>query len=517
MTQLSIYINAGPAYGDLKWRIDGFTKNEFIGCESATVSAVAALDEVYKIEPLINTLGMDIHIADDSGEPRWWGYISDVILSRGGTSYGVSLDNMYNAVSVAYADDMGARGTTTWARDNASIGQFREKQIRISASGIEEEAANARRDLALQDMAKPHGQLSFQRANDASPRVTLRCKGYGERLNWRYYTLLNGVHESTLTNGAVQAFGEGSDINRVAQRISPGGVLDYTYLDLPLQKIGAPTDDVIAEIRDGSETGTLISQATFPAASIASSGFKYARALLSVPINSSLLAPWLVVRRTSASDLTNYYKITLDGTHSYSEVPLRLRLGIVWRDGGIPVDGSMNFRFVAPISTTDVIRIAITTLASDIISGIDILAPSDTKSVPYANGDQRLGQEVEKLLTISRYGGMPVFARVTPQKRLAIYSSSSGYPYGIDGVGNLYSPGGSIIPTCTCPVGVYMRPMNVFPSLESTGALSAASSVIVSRAEYQASYNDAGDITDEAYSFIPRGAEDPFDSNLEIG
>jgi hypothetical protein len=517
VTSLHVYITPGAASQDIRYRVDGFSKHEFFGCEAATVSAIVAHDEVYKIERLVNVLGNDILITDETGEPRWWGYIAEVILQRGSLSYGVSMDNLYNSISVAYSDDIGARGTTAWSKSDASVGRFGEKQLRISATGIDALTAAARQGLALQDMAYPNGSLSFQRSQDSAPRATLRCEGYGAKLNWRYYSAVDGVHESTISSGGGQAFGEGTDINRVAMKIDPNSSLSYNFLDLPLQKINTPSEDVIAEIREVSETGTIISTATFTAASIPTEGFKYVRSSLTVPVGSSVVDRWLVIYKNGASNPGNYYKVALDTTKSFSPDPLKLRVGVTWQNGGIPVDGNMNFRLVSTQPTTTVMQMAITSLAPDLFAGIDILTPSDTTAVPYANGDQRLGQEMEELLQLSRYAGQPVFARVTPQKRITIYSASPGFAYGVDGDGNIYSPDGALVPTSSCPVGVYMRTLNVFPTLEQTGVLAAAGSVIVSRAEYQASYDDGGNIVDESYSFVPRGADDPFDENLRMG
>ena len=159
---------------------------------------------------LLNWLRYGVVIATPSGGPCWWGYVHEVALTLDGVEYVATLDNLRNRIAVTYTNTQGggeAAYTTSWAEDAASQGAYGVKEHFESIGAATPAMATAYRDRMLANQARPKLRRSL--AGSAATKATLRCRGWGELLGWKYYQRTDGRLEHMPGDTLVQPIGWG--------------------------------------------------------------------------------------------------------------------------------------------------------------------------------------------------------------------------------------------------------------------------------------------------------------------
>lgn len=176
------------------------------GFDRAQIEATGPTDGLWA---LLRWLGYFVRIRNDAGDAVWFGLIYEATLRTGALEVGLSLDQMYNRIAVAYtttgADGAAERATTAWAEDAESVARYGYKELLHTAADISPAQATALRDTLLATLSKPRAHLSLE---SGQPGATLRCSGLCETLGWRYYSQLAGLEEH-VDGGQEQPIGQG--------------------------------------------------------------------------------------------------------------------------------------------------------------------------------------------------------------------------------------------------------------------------------------------------------------------
>jgi hypothetical protein len=504
--------STGQALPNARWLVDGYTKHEIGGCKTMTMRATGGKDDLPQMQLLVNLLNTAVTVVNERHDPRWWGYVHEILISYAGVSFGVSLDGMANRVAVGYTDYAGRRATTAWAENTASRGGYGVKELRVPLSDANENAAIYRRDSELFLRAVPQGVTSFDRgASDNSVTVTFHCRGWWERLDWIYWLYFGGVYENATGNSELQ-FGGGNSVDRLSQLLEASEMTDpIEFLALPLRRYGIPIDGLVAEIRTGGTpgTGTLVSTANFISSNISNVRIGELQASLSPAWTPDGTQHHLELYRGGPNDATNYYAVGVDTARTGGFAPAQARTATVWITGN--PDGAMQFRLTGDISTTTQIqRIATGFVNTGILSGVVIEQTSDAETIPYRNGDATCRNEIENLLAKSIRGGARLLADIRPDRTMRVYAESTAPTYYITPGPRLQMINGAPIDLSICPAGVLARLRDVFPVIERSVNYARAVEVPIAEGEYSVEYDAASEPVGEAYRFVPRGAPDPF-------
>ena len=177
------------------------------GCNQAEIQAegpVAALWTTFQ------WLGKRAVIYNRNLSPVWWGVVSEVEISLGSSTAGLSILNMQNRVATAYttdSDGITTRGTTDWEEDAESIAAYGYHEKLGSLANTNLVQAEKKRDTILAAMSAPGRILSL--GGNTGGVATIRCTGYWSTLEWRYYQQLAGLESHEESGGTEQALGQG--------------------------------------------------------------------------------------------------------------------------------------------------------------------------------------------------------------------------------------------------------------------------------------------------------------------
>ena len=159
----------------------------------------------------LDWLRRPVFVYNAGGMSVWWGFVNEVRLSVGASTYTRTLDDMANRIAVAYAapqpDGSSERRTTGWAEDAASIARYGKKEHLDSFGDAYDAQATARRATLLGRMAAPATRPSPN--GGAASKSLLICTGWLETLDWRKYSRIEGRIEFDGAGGGVQPIGWG--------------------------------------------------------------------------------------------------------------------------------------------------------------------------------------------------------------------------------------------------------------------------------------------------------------------
>ncbi len=230
--------------------------------------------------------------SDRGGDPVWWGYVAEVELTLPAWTVGVNIDSMYNRIAVAYSGTNG-RQTTGWLADADSLAEYGQKELLYTNSGSAQAHAEAARAMILAQKKYPIPTIAPAEGGELG--VVLRCRGWYDTLNWRYFANAG----TDLVDTATQI----SEIESTAGEFITAVDLDVT------------SGLTISEFRDGDAS------ALFEIEELLKMGTSnYRRMLATVDINRRL-------RVYEEPTSTNPYLITKMGElHDASDSPVRKEL-----------------------------------------------------------------------------------------------------------------------------------------------------------------------------------------------
>ena len=444
---------------------------------------------------LLDTLRSPVVISDEEGREVWWGYVHEVKVRIGVIEVGVSLDNLWNRVAVAYSyiapgsNTVGTRATTAYVQDDTSVGEYGTKELLDSRDGCSVATAEARRDAILDRLKYPIPMISNTRGRTDSGAM-LYCRGWWETLDWRHYARDAGL--AAHTGGlATQELGSAAGNARVAQsfQISGEGWDAYTVA-LRVSKVVADGEDVddnvVVELcgDSGGAPSSVLASAQLDGASLTTST-EWVEFALNAPVTLSVGAVyWLVVRRSGAANGSNYYRVIVDEDLGYDGGVFRIEDGAwVARDP----DADMAFKVQGVEETTVQIDVAVDG-GAEFVSGVEIVDHSGVRSSQYRDGDTTVRYVVEQLLGDGTSNGRRMLATVTSNRVVLIYEEP-----GEDNVTLMLTPDGTpedrlgnALPAHTCPVAQWCELRDVIPATVNMRGLADPGRFFVERAEYDA-------------------------------
>lgn len=131
------------------------------------------------------------HLEEKSaGVTTWEGMIYELDLVTAGVRRRRSLDLTANAMMARYTNDDNEAQESAWATDADSITRYGRKENVVMLDGLNQTAAEGRRDVALRESAWPWPRpVSVSSAADC---LEVRVCGYVFTANWRYVTTADG-------------------------------------------------------------------------------------------------------------------------------------------------------------------------------------------------------------------------------------------------------------------------------------------------------------------------------------
>lgn len=170
---------------------------------------IAVTGEPDAVWEALHWLGYYVWVRNEDGDPVWWGMVTEARVGAGAIEIGLTLDDMYNRVAMAYtetsADGETTRETTTWAENSASVGRYGRKEIMLSAGDTPLAQATARRDTLLATGATP--VVSVAVTGGSAAGATLYCRGLWNTLGWQYYAQPLGKEAHEVTGDIEHAVG----------------------------------------------------------------------------------------------------------------------------------------------------------------------------------------------------------------------------------------------------------------------------------------------------------------------
>lgn len=162
------------------------------GPDLATIRVDGVGDALWSV---CNWLGYGVEIRNPIGEPVWWGYIEEAVVSVGKRERGVSLSNVFNRVKVTCTiddvDGVPARYDTTWAEDADSIARYGIREKRYNIGKSTEAVAVAVRDQLLKRFSTPIPR----RGRGTQGDTMLTCRGWWDVFGQQYFGRSDGIEE----------------------------------------------------------------------------------------------------------------------------------------------------------------------------------------------------------------------------------------------------------------------------------------------------------------------------------
>lgn len=303
----------------------------------------------------------------------------------------------------------------------------------------------------------------------------LRFRRSGATNNSNYYRIatntspgytygLTKYHDgSTYVNSSTYALfatkfqnpGPHFDLGTVASRskITRSFPVSYSFpiaildVELELQKVGSPTDNVVAEIAT-SLGGAAVSTATLDASLIDTSKSKQ-RLSFAMPAAIAMPATiYLRISRSGSLDPYNFVRVYLDDDAPTDGGTLQAYSSTVWGAWA----GDLVCSLTVGAETTQQIK-TLATQAGQFFTGIDIEAGSGSY-VPIATSrDGTVLKRIEDLMD----AGTGMLAQVTPARRLRFYPEPATTTHYITREGRM--DGGVLADEC--PVGVLAEPRDI--------------------------------------------------------
>jgi hypothetical protein len=216
------------------------------GPEQAELEATGSPASLWEC---IEWLRCPLSLYDDYAQLVWWGYVSEVEVTAGAFTVGVSLGETYNRIKVGYIRDTDStRQLTDWVSDSASIATYGTLEYLGGMSSASDGLAAEDGDKILAAHRYPLTVVSTE-GGDNGLRARLTCRGWYDTLDWRFYSnsATAGTAATTIIGDVISSHSQfitGTDI------VDAGTITRSQYYDLG-QTCRQVIDDLLAVGVDG--------------------------------------------------------------------------------------------------------------------------------------------------------------------------------------------------------------------------------------------------------------------------
>lgn len=275
-----------------------------------------------------------------------------------------------------------------------------------------------------------------------------------------------------------------------AQKFTLADNVSWTVNDISIRirKVGSPTDNVIVSLYTDSSgsPGTSIEQATKDGTEIGTATAWHKFIFTNANTISYGTNYWIVVARSGANSMDNYYIVDVDETLGYTSGDLKVWNSSSW----VARSPDADMPFIVRGAEETTLQISnIATNAGQFIDAVDIQDASSVESNQYRSGDGSALFEIEQLIESGTNTGARLFAKVTPEKTLSIYQQETSDPSRdliLLSDGTVTQPTGRFEPG-VLPVGKWVRVVGIQSGVDHLAPLSRFP---VERAEYQVESGD---------------------------
>lgn len=193
--EFSVEISSRTAFSNteigpvLNYTVNNYTHASFGGPLRASLTAYGTEAELWK---LLNYIRAHITIRNEKSKKVWWGIIKSVEIRIGWLRVGISIENMYNKVTVLYTN-FGDSKETDAASDSISVGEYGTKEIRLSLADATDGQASKKRDTELDQSKFPITTIDFDAQGQGDMSASIECMGIYDTLDWLYYKQEKGL------------------------------------------------------------------------------------------------------------------------------------------------------------------------------------------------------------------------------------------------------------------------------------------------------------------------------------
>lgn len=482
------------------------------GPMSADIAVKATSDDSRALWEMLEWLRCPIEIFDHNQKCVWWGYVSEIEITVGALTVGVSIDSMSNKVATLYETETQQKATTAWEQDDGSVSTYGTKELLLTSTTIGQDAAEYLRDEFLNYYKKPIPNISI----DSEPgklSARLICRGWWSTLSWKYYSNIAGKVSYEDTGSGLTSLGDASARSKLAQSFQIVGdtVWEAQFIKLRMKKEETPADNLVVGLHSDSagKPGSLLASASLSGASV-NENLNWQTLQLSAKVALAVgTTYWLVVERSGAVDATNYYMIDANEDLGYADGVMMIWNGSAWvtRDP----DADMLF-YVGGVEETTKQITNIITACGQFITGTEIKNVSGISVDPFRQGDNDGLFEAESLLDIGSSSGKRLISSVTRGREVVISAEPSLNPYNIGLFiledGRVENTWGDKAYASSCPVGVWAKLKDVVPGSLDFGLLADPTVFFVEEATYE--------VNSDLYIPVPRGQGAPFGIGTKI-
>ncbi len=439
------------------------------------------------------------------GTPVWWGFVDGVWMKRGNLDLGLTLDEVANRVRASYrpvlpsAEYVGRRVKTPWldASDSQNVYGIKEAQVRLDEAAPG--AAQSRAAVTLAERRYPLPALSPDPGTAEPPgsaAARIRARGWWHTTGWRIYDQPCGLEQTDLPGGGGIVVGTPAS-QHIRQTIETAGVAAWPAdrLWARVYRHGAPVDGLAATLHDGA--GSLLGQTPPIPASSMPVGGGWLAFFLSAPV---IVSPGMRIdirfARDGSLDPANYYRLGTTG--------LMARENLSFWDGGSyrPCDppGTLLFKLAgSEDSALQMARMLAGDCGGQFFGGWDLPVSSGIAGMLWREGDRSAREEVEALLRTGSGGGRRYQAEVDSSRRVIVYTEPEpgAADWGIWSDGHVTDATGARVPPGACPVGMWVKAMDLPPVIASGQQMADPTRFMVERAEWN--------VEDGKLRLFPRG------------
>ena len=230
--------------------------NAFGGPDAAHLVTNTSLEKVFDLPSLIRC---PVFIRDHLGTPTWWGFVNEIRIQFEQCLVSLSIDQLHNKVKVNYSfispdNKLGQQLVTPTAANLSSQAEYGIKELAVKYFGIDDDFALNLRDHLLSQFAWPSTVITQRSMDDLCISAELFCKGWFHTLNWQTYNNLEGFWGNYGPGPGMQVFDASTASRYPSQRFTPGANAQLKYAYFMLRKIGTPTRNLNAQLRNASGT-----------------------------------------------------------------------------------------------------------------------------------------------------------------------------------------------------------------------------------------------------------------------
>lgn len=237
--------------------------------------------------------------------------------------------------------------------------------------------------------------------------------------------------------------------------VSYGYPIAFLDVELDLEKVNTPSDNVVVEIASGTGSAALAT-ATIPASSIEADRGRV-RASFALPVAISTPATlYIRVKRSGAIDAANFVRVWLNETGPTDGGALVVYNGSTWAAWS----GDLIFSLTVGAETTQQVKNLITA-AGQFFGGLDIEAVSGVYAPIATSSDTTAQKRIEDLLGMGNSAGLSLYGRIMPTMRAVIYTEPTTVSYYLSEDGRLYGQMNSALAANECPTGVLASPTDI--------------------------------------------------------